>query len=208
MTARIFDTHTVTPAQLAEIARALSNGAIAIFPTDTVYGIGTGAFCESALKKIYQIKERPASQPLQILTASVAQAGQVATFSPQAQQLAQTYWPGALTLILPPNANGQPLTRGFAGLGIRVPNYPLLTSILGPMTMPMASTSANLHGQPVLTQEAEVLTAFSSKVDIIIKGGTLSPTASSVVDLTQKPVLLREGAISKAQLEPILGALD
>lgn len=202
---RIFDVHTLTDAQKSEIARALSEGAVAVFPTDTVYGIGTGAFCEESTQKIYQLKNRPATQPLQILTASVEQAQSVAIFNEAARKLASAYWPGALTLILPPSEKGKNLTRGFAGLGLRVPKYPPLTDILAQMMMPISSTSANLHGQPVLTDEREVLSAFAQKVDIIIKGGFLSPTASSVVDLTGKnPVLLREGALSKTDLEHIL----
>lgn len=202
---RIFDVHTLTASQKSEIARALSEGAVVVFPTDTVYGIGTGAFCEESTQKIYQLKNRPATQPLQILTASVEQAQSVAIFNEAARKLASAYWPGALTLILPPSEKGKNLTRGFAGLGLRVPKYPPLTDILAQMSMPLSSTSANLHGQPVLTDENEVLSAFAQKVDIIIKGGLLSPTASSVVDLTEKnPVLLREGALSKTDLEHIL----
>lgn len=202
---RIFDIHTLTHAQKSEIARAMSEGAVVVFPTDTVYGIGTGAFCEDATQQIYRLKNRPATQPLQILTSSVEQAQRVAVLNEPARKLAKAYWPGALTLILPPSQEGKNLTRGFAGLGLRVPNYPPLTDILAQMVMPISSTSANLHGQPVLTDEKEVLSAFAQKVDIIIKGGLLSPTASSVVDLTGKnPVLLREGALSKTDLEHIL----
>ena len=189
------------------LAWALDNGAVAVFATDTVYGIGTGAFCETSVQKIYTIKQRPLTQPLQILVADVAQAQAVAQFSPQATALAQAYWPGGLTLILPPTDAGQMLLRGATGLGIRVPAYGPLRQILAQMHMPVCSTSANLHGQPVLTDEKDVLNTFDGKVDYILLGGTLSPIASTVLDVTVTPArFLREGNILKQDLARVYGA--
>ena len=202
----IFKTEEMTPEYMLRAAQALEKGALAVLPTDTVYGIGTGAFCETAIAEIYRIKERPATSPLQILTGSLRQAHQVARFSPAAEKLAQAYWPGALTAIVPPSDKGKPLARGFAGLGIRVPGNTFLVKLLSLMQAPMACTSANLHGQPVLTDEKSILETFTGKVDYIFLGGTLSPTASSVVDLTgETPVLLREGGIARAALEQTMG---
>ena len=203
---RIFKTSEMTAGQLQQAARALDEGAVAVVPTDTVYGIGTGAFCEEAIREIYRIKERPASSPLQILTGTLEQARRVAQFSPGAEKLAAAYWPGALTAILPPAAAGNTLTRGFAGLGLRIPGNTCLVQLLEHMAHPMACTSANLHGQPVLTEENAILQTFDGKVDFIFLGGTLSPVASSVVDLTgPSPVLLREGGVSRMDLERTLG---
>ncbi len=201
----IFNVKQLSSADLAEAARALESGAVAVVPTDTVYGIGTGAFCEASVRRIYEIKERPASSPLQILTGSLEQARAAAEFSPGAERLAQAFWPGGLTMILPPTKAGQPLARGFAGIGLRVPGNAFLVSLLRAMHMPLASTSANLHGQPVLTEEADVLSTFDGKADYIFLGGTLSPTASSVADLTQEPLLLREGGVPRAELERVWG---
>ncbi len=202
----IFKIVEMTPSDAVQAARALDEGAVAVLPTDTVYGIGTGAFCEKSIQEIYRIKERPATSPLQILTGTVQQARRVAVFSPAAERLAGAYWPGALTAILPPTVEGKPLTRGFAGLGIRVPGHLFLTGLLAQMQNPMACTSANLHGQPVITDEATLLETFAGKVDFIFLGGTLSPVASSVVDLTgPHAVLLREGGIPRTALEKTLG---
>lgn len=203
MKAQIFNASTLTAQDIKIISQKMQNGAVVVFPTDTVYGIGTGALCEQAIERIYQIKQRPATQPLQILAGSLQQAQVLAIFSKSAENLARTFWGGALTLILPPSPQGKPLARGARGIGLRVPDYPLLDALL---TSPIASTSANLHEQPVLTDEVELENTFAQKVDIIIKAGKLSPLASSVVDLTdnQKPVLLREGVISRAQLETVL----
>lgn len=116
---RIFNVKRLSPAKAAQAARALENGAVAVVPTDTVYGIGTGAFCEASIRRIYEIKERPSASPLQILTGSFKQARAAAVFSPGAERLAQAFWPGALTMVLPPSEQGRALTRGFAGLGLR-----------------------------------------------------------------------------------------
>lgn len=204
---RIFNVANVTPEAVSLAAREIEAGAVAVVPTDTVYGIGTGAFCEESIQQIYKIKERPATSPLQILTGSLEQAREVAEFSSGAERLAQTFWPGGLTLILPPTAQGRPLTRGFAGLGIRVPGNAFLVGLLQAMRRPLASTSANLHGQPVLTQEKDVLETFDGKVDFIFLGGTLSPIASSVVDITARPLLLRQGCVPRAELESVWGGV-
>ena len=203
-------TRIISCTQLAEplaqeAARALAQGALAVLPTDTVYGLGTGAFCEEAIQQIYALKQRPANSPLQILTGSLEQSCQIVDFPAGALRLAQAYWPGALTLIVPPSRAGKPLTRGFAGLGLRVPGNNFLVNLLQRLTMPLSCTSANVHGQPVLTREEDIIKTFDGKVDFIFLGGTLSPVASSVVDVTKEGRLLREGALSRAELERVYG---
>jgi L-threonylcarbamoyladenylate synthase len=199
---KIFKHWELSPEVVSRLAAALEDGAVGVFPTDTVYGIGTGALTEKGIAQIYDIKKRPASMPLQIMTSSADRALDLAQFSPQALRLARKFWPGALTLIVPPSPKHKGLARGFDGLGIRVPQYAFLEALLDTMTTPLAMTSANLHGQPVWTQEKPVIKAFNGKVDFIVLGGTLSPTPSSVVDCCgEKPVLLREGQLLRAALE-------
>ena len=207
MKTQIFNAAEITSRQICQLAADLAADAVAVFATDTVYGMGTGAFCEPSVQKIYTIKKRPSTQPLQLLVADVAAAQRISLMSDGVVRLAQTYWPGGLTLILPSNAAGQPLLRGAQGLGLRVPAHPVLRQILAAMSMPLASTSANLHGQPVLTQEAAVLQTFDGQVDYMVLDGTLSPTASAVLDVTANPArLLRAGEISKIDLQRVLGA--
>lgn len=203
---RIFNTADVTPQEMARLARAIEQGAVAVLPTDTVYGIGTGGYQEESIQAIYRLKNRPAASPLQLLTGSVEQARAVAQFSTGAEKLAAAFWPGGLTLILPPTSAGKALTRGFAGLGMRVPGQAFLVELLRAMSAPMACTSANLHGQDVITDDKILIDTFDGKVDYIFCAGTLSPVASSVVDLTAAPRLLREGTLSRAQLAHVLGA--
>lgn len=205
MKTRIFNVSSLTKEEIAACAKAVGGGAVAVFPTDTVYGIGTNAFNESSIQYIYHVKERPASSALQILTGTARQARAVTQWTPDAQKLADAFWPGALTVILPPSKEGQPLRRGFAGLGLRVPGNAFLVDLLSAMPAPMASTSANIHGQPVLTEEKDIVRTFDGKADFIFLGGTLSPVASSVLDLTSAPKLIREAAVSRAELEAVLG---
>lgn len=204
MATRIFDIGKITPEELKRTAADMRAGAVAVFPTDTVYGIGACIFCEEALSRIYAIKERPQKMPFQLLLSETEQAQQVAEFSASSQKLAQAFWPGGLTLIVPPKKGKESLARGFSGIGLRVPAYRFLTGFIKEVQAPLASTSANLHGQPVITEEKELVDTFFGKVDLIFTAGTLSPCASSVVDMMQTPRLLREGCISKKQLENVL----
>lgn len=201
---QIFNLTDLKPHTLAQLAHSLENGAVAVIPTDTVYGIATGAFCEPSIRQIYQLKNRPQQQALQLLMKDTQSVGRVAQLSTAAQALAKAYWPGALTLILPPTASGRELLRGFEGLGIRVPAMPFLQQLLSYLPVPLACTSANEHGKPVITDEKDLVELFEGTVDFIVKSGTLSPTASSVVDFTKQPRLLRQGALSKEELERVL----
>ena len=202
---RIFNSADITSQEIVQLARALEQGAVALLPTDTVYGLATGAYCEASIQRIYQLKNRPATSPLQLLAGSLAQAKEVAQFPVGAEKLARRFWPGALTMILPPVSQGQALTRGFEGLGLRVPGNLFLQKLLQQMTSVLSCTSANEHGQAVITQEEILLHTFNGKVDYIVLAGTLSPVASSVIDLTHSPRLLREAAISRVELEEVLG---
>jgi len=201
---RIVNARDLLPQDISALARELQAGAVAVLPTDTVYGIGTGAYCEKSIQTIYQIKNRPAAVPLQLLAGSVEQVRQAAYLSAQAEKLAAQFWPGALTLVLAPTRQGQSLTHGFKGLGFRVPGDPFLSRLLTAMTAPLACTSANRHGQPVLTEEKDLIDTFNGQVDYILLAGRLRPVASSVIDLTAQPRLLRLGAIARHALEKVL----
>ena len=205
MKTQIFPINEMTPQELSQVVRGIENGAVAALATDTVYGIAANAFNEKAVQHIYRLKQRPAGMALQILVGSVSAARQIVAWDERADKLAQTYWPGALTMILPPNEKGQSLRRGFEGLGLRVPNHAGLLRLLSKLSIPLACTSANIHGHRVITKEKDLIEFCDEKVDFILTDGTLSPVASSVIDLTVQPaVLLREGALLRADLERVL----
>ena len=194
----------LTQARLLALVQDLQAGAVAVVPTDTVYGLAASAFNERAIARIYGIKQRPAGVALQILIGSTDQAKQITQWTPQAQHLAQAFWPGGLTLILRPNEKGEILRRGFEGLGLRVPAHKGLLRVLQACSGPLACTSANLHEQPVITQEEKLKEFFDGKVEWILTGGDLTAAASSVLDITKEPKLLREGALSRQSLEEVL----
>lgn len=201
MKTKIYNTRQLTDSQIAQLAADLSAGAVAVFATDTVYGIGTGALCEESIRRIYALKKRPASQPLQLLAADFIHVQEWVDFGPGARHVAQVFWPGALTLIVPPSQKGKALLRGSQALGFRVPAYLPLLRILAQMQTPLASTSANLHASPTLTQEEEVVKQFDTKVEYILTDGTLSPQASTVLDATSPtPKLLRAGSVLEEEL--------
>ncbi len=206
MKSRICRIDELTDVRLGEAAALIDGGAVAVYPTDTVYGIGACAFDEAAIQRIYKIKQRPTGAALQILTGTVEQARQITQWNEDAEKLAAAFWPGPLTIILRPNEKGESLRRGFEGLGLRVPAHAALGRLLAAMKCPLASTSANLHGRPVFRREEEITEFFNGKADIILAGGTLGARASSVLDLTgPQPVLLRQEALPRQTLEKVLG---
>lgn len=205
MNTRIYPIKQLSGQLLQQTVEALVHGAVAAVATDTVYGLAANAFDEKAIARIYEIKQRPAGAALQLLVGRVEQVWQIAQRSLAVERLAQVYWPGGLTLILPPNEKGKALLRGFSGLGLRVPAHLALCNLLENLDFPLACTSANLHGQPVITQEKDLLEFAAGKVELILTDGNLSACASSVLDLTAHPRLLREGAVSRFALEKTLG---
>ena len=204
MKTQIFPINTLTADELGDIAQAIEKGAVVALATDTVYGLAANAFNEKAIARIYTLKERPAGMPLQILLSSTQAAKQITQWDLRASRLADAFWPGALTLILPASEEGKPLLRGSAGLGLRVPGHPGLLRLLQHLSTPLACTSANVHGYPVITQEHDLISFANGQVELILTQGDLSPVASSVLDLTGPAHLLREGALPRAVLEEVL----
>jgi len=204
MKTQIFPINQLTLSQCEQVIFAVKAGAVVALATDTVYGLAADAYNESAIQRIYALKQRPSGMALQILVDSAETARKLTVWNDQADRLARAYWPGALTLILPPAKQGELLLRGFAGLGIRVPNHTGLLKLLSQLKIPLACTSANIHGRPVITSEKDLLDFCNRKVDFILTDGTLSANASSVIDLTENAVLRREGALSRQELEKTL----
>jgi len=197
MKTKILDIERATPKELEASALAVRNGALAVFATDTVYGIGTNAFCPQSVKKIYSVKNRPFSKPLPILVDSIASLKKLVKWNKSAGLLAKRFWPGPLTLILLPKA---PVKSGAfgrgRGVGVRIPGHSRLLSWMKKVGLPVAATSANISGRAPCTRAKDALTLFRGRVEYILLGGDLPGAQSSVVDLTnEKPKILREGKI-------------
>lgn len=201
-------------AQQALIGRAvalLNAGEVVAFPTDTVYGIGVHAWNQAAVSRLYQIKGRPAHKAIALLLASpdsVPEVTDVAT--PGLRDLAESYWPGPLTLVVPWNPSvAEGARQLFSTVGIRVPDHPLPRALISAAGFPLATTSANLSGAPSAVSAQEVLRQIGDRVALIIDGG-LCPGGrdSTVVDLTTRPPTIRRaGPIPVDELQEKVGPL-
>ena len=203
-----------TPAALAAAAQALRDGTLVAFPTETVYGLGADARNPDALRRLFAAKGRPAEHPVIVHIASRDAAMRWARALPAyAGMLADAFWPGPLTLILP-RADGVPdqVTGGQASVGLRVPAHPVAQALLMAFAElggdGIAAPSANRFGRISATTAQHVSDDFGNDVALIVDGGPCDHgLESTIVDCTHAvPALLRPGAISIAELTRVLGA--
>jgi tRNA threonylcarbamoyl adenosine modification protein (Sua5/YciO/YrdC/YwlC family) len=177
--------------------KALRAGQIVGLPTDTVYGLAADAFNTGAADRIFGAKRRPRDVDLPVLVADAEQARGLATGIPAvALRLMDAFWPGGLTIVLPRNPDVQAdLGADDMTIGVRCPDHEVARALCRRVG-PLATTSANLHGQPTATTAQEVESLFGSAVPVVIDGGTCAGAPSTVVDCTgEDPKLLREGRI-------------
>jgi len=187
------------PGEAIEAAgRALRSGGIVGLPTDTVYGLAADPFHAGATDRLFALKRRPRRVELPVLVASAEQALSLTVAVPEpALRLMKRFWPGPLTLVLPrrPDLNAD-LGEDDATVGVRCPAHSIPLALCGEVG-PMATTSANRHGQPACTSAAEIEAIFGEGVDIVLDGGICAGAPSTVVDCTgAEPRLLRAGRLS------------
>lgn len=190
-----------------DIARAvevLRDGGVIAFPTDTVYGVGAHGMLSAAVERLYVVKERPRDKAIPLLLSGVDALPQVVSTIPDAAYaLAERFWPGALTMVLPRAASiPDVVTSGGGTVAVRVPDHPVTQALLAALGAPLAATSANLSGQPAPDTADGVLAQLEGRIDLLVDGGTCpGGVASTVVDLTARPFrTLRLGGISEQQL--------
>ena len=194
------------PTAVLQAVRALAQGQPVGIPTDTVYGLAADPFVPGATDRIFAAKRRPRDVSLPVLVGGAEQALAMSTAVPElALRLMERYWPGALTLILPARAGlGADLGEDEATLGVRSPDHPVPQALCA-AAGPLATTSANRHGEPTLTTAAEVAEVFGDAVPVVLDGGTCRGSPSTVVDCTgTEPKLLREGRIPWSELQAAL----
>jgi L-threonylcarbamoyladenylate synthase len=193
----------------ADAARTLAHGGLVAFPTETVYGLGADAGNGEAIARLYAAKERPAFNPLIAHVADIAAARLLAQFNPAAEKLAQAFWPGPLTLVLPRRADGGLSELACAGLdsfAIRVPSHPVARAILAQFGKPIVAPSANRSGHVSPTSAAHVLTDLEGRIDLIVDGGASAVgVESSIVSCLGAPTWLRPGGVARADIERVLG---
>ncbi len=177
----------------------LKQGNLVIFPTETVYGLACDATNDLAVNKIYQLKSRQHNNPLSIMVSSLDIAYQYGEFNDKAIKLAQTYWPGPLTLVVPQKKQSnisQELNKGLDAIGIRIPNHSIALEILKGIGIPLAVTSANISGQQSSINIDQVKKYFRDLVFFIDGGNSKIGVPSTVVDATTSDIkILRQGTI-------------
>ena len=188
-------------------AQVLTAGGVVAVPTDTIYGLAVDPYCPGATARLFAAKGRPRRVPLPVLVAGNDQAEALAgPLPPAAAALAERFWPGALTLVLP-RRPGLDLDLGDEGstIGLRAPDHPVPLALCRRVG-PLATTSANLHGEATPGDPLEVARLFESTADLVLDGGHRSGRASTVVDCTADPPrLLREGEIPWEEVQSCFG---
>lgn len=198
-----------TPTSLARAARALHEGKLVAFPTETVYGVGANAKDSKAVKQIFIAKGRPQDNPLLVHVSSQEMlAGVVKKVPPRAKKLIDTFWPGPLTLILPAAKTLAPeVTAGLNTVAVRMPSNAIARALIAQAGVPIAAPSANTSGKPSPTTAAHVKTDLQGKIPFIVDGGpTKFGVESTIIDVSRSPaIILRPGAITKEAIERVIG---
>jgi L-threonylcarbamoyladenylate synthase len=199
------------PIRLA--AEALAAGELILLPTETVYGLGADAATPEAVAKVFEAKGRPRFNPLIAHVADAAQAERIAVFDPSARRLAETFWPGPLTLVLPARADAGVCDLARAGLdsvAVRVPGHAKARAVIAAFGGAVVAPSANRSGRPSPTTFADAFEETGHAVAEAIDGGPcavgLESTVVSVMD--GRPALLRPGAVTREEIEALAGPLS
>jgi L-threonylcarbamoyladenylate synthase len=194
---------------VSQAATLLRQGRLVAFPTETVYGLGADATNAAAVARIFSVKGRPAANPLIVHVADAKIARQYVTDWPAtAQKLADIFWPGPLTLVLPKSPKiVDSATAGRSTVGLRVPDHLLALELLRAFAGPVAAPSANRSNHVSPTTAEHVRTDLGDEVDLILDGGPCHVgIESTVINLSgDKPMILRPGGISRMQIEAIIG---
>jgi L-threonylcarbamoyladenylate synthase len=196
-------------AHIAEAARCLRAGGLLAFPTETVYGLGADAANPRAVAGIYEAKGRPSFNPLIAHVADLAAARRIAKFDARALALAEAFWPGPLTLVLPKAADcpvADLATAGLDTIAIRVPAHPVAHALLQAFGGAVVAPSANISGHVSPTTAAHVLSDLDGRIDMILDGGPVEVgVESTIVGCFDTPMLLRPGGLPREAIERVLG---
>ena len=193
---------------VSEAARLLKEGEVVAIPTETVYGLAGNAFEPKALAKIFAAKERPTFDPLIVHIADIAQLTDIAKDIPDsAYRLAEAYWPGPMTIILPKKDCIPDLcTSALPSVAVRFPSHPIAQAIIKESGLPLAAPSANLFKHVSPTTAEHVAAQLADRIAGIVDGGPCSVgVESSIISLVGEPTVMRPGAITPEMFKAILG---
>jgi len=203
------DPKSPDPKAITEAAEIIRKGGLVAFPTETVYGLGANALDETAVRKIFAAKERPAWDPIIVHICDLTMLDCLVEDVPEKfTELASRFMPGPLTVVMRKKAIvPDAVTAGLPTVAVRVPNHPVALALIKAAGVPIAAPSANRFGRPSPTTAEHVLHDLAGRIDGILDAGpTQVGVESTVVDLTKTPpVILRPGGVSKERLEEFLG---
>ena len=208
------ETQIFTKENLDIAAKALQQGEIVSFPTETVYGLGAIATSQEAVLKVFEAKGRPSDNPLIVHISDIQQMTSTVEEVPEiALTLAKAFWPGPLTMILKakPGIYAPALSAGLTTVSFRMPNHPLTLELISKVGIPLVGPSANLSTKPSPTKVEHVFEDMNGRIRGIVDGGSSTVgVESTVIDLTndEGPVILRPGVITKEQIEAVIGPIQ
>lgn len=186
---------------------ALQAGELVVYPTETFYAIGADAFSSIALRRLFQLKQREPERPVGLIAANTKMAFSVAREIPiDARRLADAFWPGPLTLVLPARDDVAPELTGADGVGVRVSPNPVARALSAGVGRPITATSANLSGEAPASMLESARAALGAKVKVFLEGGKLTASAPSTVVAINRSgwKMVRVGAISEDQIATAL----
>ena len=201
---------TLITTDVAVAAKALKTGELVAFPTETVYGLGADALDDRAVARVFEAKGRPSFNPLIVHVENVDGALGLGEFNVTARKLAQAFWPGPLTLVVPRTENcpvSLLASAGLQSLAIRVPAHPLARDLLAASGTPVVAPSANPSGKISPTTAEHVLAGLGGRVAVILDGGRCEVGVESTIVscLENEPELLRPGGLARERIEALLG---
>lgn len=206
------DPHNPDPDAIREAADVVRRGELVVFPTETVYGLAADALSEAAVRRVFDAKGRAEEHPLPVQVAGVEQLGLVASDVPDAAKaLAERFWPGPLTIVLPKNRSLPDIvTGGRDTVGVRVPDHAVALALLREVGGPIIATSANVSGRSAPRSAGCAIRGFGNMVAVILDAGESKiGVASTVVDVSVVPPrILRRGAISAEEIRAVVGEVD
>jgi L-threonylcarbamoyladenylate synthase len=204
--------YKVPSADLLRACELLHAGRLVAFPTETVYGLGANALDADAVARIFEAKGRPRTSPLIVHVSSEEMLQRVASSWPEtAHVLAEKFWPGPLTLVLPKQPQvPDVVTAGLATVGVRIPSHSIAQALIKECDLPLAAPSANRFTQLSPTTAEHVRQSLGDRVDFILDGGPCEVgIESTVLSLaTERPTLLRPGGVSREEIEKLVGPVD
>lgn len=190
--------------KLKEAARIIKQGGIVVFPTETVYGIGVNCFDEKAVRKLYEIKQRQLDKPISLLVSNMKMVNKIAKdITEMEYKMMKKFFPGPLTMILKKrNIIPDVVTSKQDTVGVRMPSDRIALKLIEYANVPIATTSANISGNPSETNLESIIKCFEGKVDYFVDGGESEiGLASTIVQMVDEiPNILRQGSITAEQI--------